>query len=110
MVNVGENLYRVLRPGDKPAKPTGIYYALVKRGRKQFRRSLKTSDRRLAERRLAEPPPIAEVVGGAATTTGQTDLKAVLGLLKVGADASNEGIYVGPSGRRLSGGCGQMDS
>ncbi len=31
-----------------------MYYALVKRGDKQFRRSLKTTDRKLAERRLAE--------------------------------------------------------
>jgi integrase len=48
------NLYRLLLPGDKPNKPTGFYYALVKRGGKQFRRSLKTADRKLAERRLAE--------------------------------------------------------
>jgi len=48
------NLYRLLLPGDKPNKPTGFYYALVKRGRKQFRRSLKTADHKLAERRLAE--------------------------------------------------------
>jgi integrase len=43
---VGENLYRL--------DSTGGYYALLKRGDKQFRRSLKTNDRRLAERRLAE--------------------------------------------------------
>ncbi len=43
---VGENLYRL---GKK-----GAYYALLKRGDKQFRRSLKTKDRKLAERRLAE--------------------------------------------------------
>ena len=54
LVNVGENLYRVQLPGDRPGKPTGVYYALVKRGGKQFRRCLKTSDRKLAERRLAE--------------------------------------------------------
>lgn len=39
------NLYRLLLPGDKPNKPTGFYYAAIKRGRKQFRRSLKTADR-----------------------------------------------------------------
>jgi integrase len=31
-----------------------MYYALVKRGRKQFRRSLKTTDRPLAQRKLAD--------------------------------------------------------
>ena len=43
---VAENLYRL--------ETSGGYYALVKRGNKQFRRSLKTKDRKLAERRLAE--------------------------------------------------------
>ena len=43
---VGENLYR--------HTPSGNYYALLKRGGKQFRRSLKTSDRALANRRLAD--------------------------------------------------------
>jgi integrase len=43
---VGENLYRL--------ETSGGYYALVKRGGKQFRRSLKTKDRKLAERRLNE--------------------------------------------------------
>lgn len=33
---------------------TGGYYALLKRGDKQFRRSLKTKDRKLAEHRLAD--------------------------------------------------------
>ena len=42
---VGENLYRHV--------PSGNYYALLKRGGKQFRRSLKTSDRALAQRRLS---------------------------------------------------------
>src|SRR5439155_23192841 len=44
--NVGENLYR--------HTPSGNYYALLKRGGKQFRRSLKTNDRTLANRRLAD--------------------------------------------------------
>ena len=43
---VAENLYRL--------EMTGGYYALLKRGDKQFRRSLKTKDRKLADRRLAE--------------------------------------------------------
>ena len=43
---VGENLYR--------HETTGGYYGLVKRGGKQFRRSLRTKDRKLAERRLAD--------------------------------------------------------
>ena len=42
---VGENLYRHV--------PSGNYYALLKRGGKQFRRSLKTTDRALAQRRLS---------------------------------------------------------
>ena len=43
---VGENLYRL--------QSTGTYYGLLKRASKQFRRSLKTTDRKLAEWRLAE--------------------------------------------------------
>ena len=44
--NVGENLYRL--------ESSGGYYALIKKGGKQFRRSLKTKDRKLAERKLKE--------------------------------------------------------
>ncbi|MBI4664418.1 MAG: tyrosine-type recombinase/integrase [Verrucomicrobia bacterium] len=43
---VAENLYRL--------ESSGGYYALVKKGGKQFRRSLKTKDRKLADRRLQE--------------------------------------------------------
>ena len=43
---VGENLYRL--------ESTGTYYGFLKRGGKQFRRSLKTTDRKLADRRLAD--------------------------------------------------------
>ena len=43
---VAENLYRL--------ESSGGYYALLKRADKQFRRSLKTKDRKLADRRLAE--------------------------------------------------------
>ena len=43
---VAECLYRRL--------PSGVYYALVKRAGKQYRRSLKTTDRKLAERTLSE--------------------------------------------------------
>ena len=42
---VAENLYR--------HKSSNKYYALLKRGGKQFRRSLKTTDRKLANSRLA---------------------------------------------------------
>ena len=42
---VGENLYRL--------KTTGTYYALFKRGGKQIRKSLKTTDKKLAKRRLS---------------------------------------------------------
>ena len=42
---VGPNLYRAT---------TGTYYLLVKRGGKQFRRSLRTTDQALAKRRLRE--------------------------------------------------------
>ena len=44
--NVGECLYR--------HTSTGGYYALVKRAGKQIRKSLKTTDRALAQRRLSE--------------------------------------------------------
>lgn len=43
---VAENLYRL--------ESSGGYYALLKRSDKQFRRSLRTKDRKLAERRLTE--------------------------------------------------------
>lgn len=43
---VAENLYR--------RASTKTYYALIKRGGKQFRRSLKTADRSLANRKLAD--------------------------------------------------------
>ena len=43
---VAENLYRL--------ETSGGYYALLKRADKQFRRSLRTKDRKLAERRLIE--------------------------------------------------------
>jgi len=43
------NLYRLLRPGDKPNKPTGAYYALIGSGRKQFV-SLPASFRRLIQK------------------------------------------------------------
>ncbi len=52
---VAENLYRL--------EQTSGYYALLKRGDKQFRRSLKTKDRKLADRRLAE---LREQVGSLA--------------------------------------------
>jgi hypothetical protein len=41
---VAENLYRL--------ESSGGYYALIQRSGKQFRRSLKTKDRKLADRRL----------------------------------------------------------
>jgi integrase len=50
---------------------SGIYYALIKRGGKQIRRSLKTSDRKLAERRLVE---FREKVGGLDATHGKVKL------------------------------------
>ena len=43
---VGENLYRL--------KTAGTYYALLKRGGKQIRKSLGTKDKELAIRKLAE--------------------------------------------------------
>ena len=57
---VAENLYRL--------ESSGGYYALLKRGGKQFRRSLKTKDRKLADRRLNE-------------------LRTKVGSLKISADA-----------------------
>ncbi len=60
MHKVAENLYR--------RESSGGYYALVKRTGKQFRRSLKTKDRKLAERRLG-------------------DLKGKIGALRISDDA-----------------------
>src|SRR5580658_79966 len=57
---VAENLYRL--------ESSNGYYALLKRGGKQFRRSLKTKDRKLADRRL-------------------TALRAKVGCLKISDDA-----------------------
>lgn len=45
-IYIGENLRR--------RNSSGVYYAFVKKGGKQFRRSLKTTDRQLANRRLAD--------------------------------------------------------
>lgn len=59
---VAENLYRL--------EQSGGYYALLKRGDKQFRRSLKTKDRKMAERRLAE----LRTQVGKLTTTGEARL------------------------------------
>jgi integrase len=50
---------------------SGIYYALIKRSGKQIRRSLKTPDRKLAERRLVE---FREKVGGLSSTRGKVQL------------------------------------
>jgi integrase len=55
---VAENLYRL--------ESSGGYYALLKRGGKQFRRSLKTRDRKLADRRLSE---LRAKVGGLRIST-----------------------------------------
>jgi len=57
---VAECLYR--------SNASGIYYALFKRGGKQIRKSLKTSDRRLAERLLLQ---LKEKVGGLQPTREQ---------------------------------------
>jgi integrase len=57
---VAENLYRL--------ESSSGYYALVKKGGKQFRRSLRTKDRKLADRRLKE-------------------LKEKIGILSVGDDS-----------------------
>jgi len=57
---VAENLYRL--------ESSDGYYVLLKRGGKQFRRSLKTKDRKLADRRL-------------------NDLRAKTGCLKISPEA-----------------------
>lgn len=59
---VAENLYRL--------EQSGGYYGLVKRSDKQFRRSLRTKDRKLAERRLAE----LRVQVGKLKTSGESRL------------------------------------
>lgn len=48
----GESLFRKVAENLYRHKSSDVYYALVKRGGKQFRRSLKTTDRKLADRRL----------------------------------------------------------
>src|SRR6058998_3929097 len=45
---VGESLYRYSR--------NGVYYARIKRGGKETKRSLRTIDRTLAQRRLRDTP------------------------------------------------------
>lgn len=57
----GENLYRY--------EPSGAHYARVKKGDKQFRRSLRTTDRKLAERRLIE---LRQQVGNLSTDENRT--------------------------------------
>ncbi|MEY4939267.1 MAG: hypothetical protein RIQ93_1002, partial [Verrucomicrobiota bacterium] len=54
---VGECLYR--------NESSGTYYGLVKKSGKQYRRSLKTKDRKLAERRLSD---FRQKVGGLSRT------------------------------------------
>lgn len=68
MRRVAENLYRL--------EPSGGYYALLKRGDKQFRQSLKTMDRKLAGRRL-------------------TELRAQAGNLTISEDARLRSLNVG---------------
>ncbi len=63
-VKVAENLYRY--------QPSGGYYALLKRGGKQIRRSLKTQERKLAERRLAD---LREKVDRIDTSKGKTKIE-----------------------------------
>ena len=46
LTNIGDNLYR--------SSKSGKYYAIFKRNGKQIRRSLKTTDKQLAQRKLAE--------------------------------------------------------
>src|SRR5262245_56072837 len=45
-VRVAQNLYRYVR--------TGTYYAFIKKSGRRLHRSLRTKDRKLAERRLAD--------------------------------------------------------
>lgn len=58
---VGECLYR--------NESSGIYYGLVKKAGKQYRRSLKTKERKLAERRLSD---FRQKVGGLSRTISAT--------------------------------------
>ena len=68
--NVGENLYRL--------ESSGGYYGLLKKGCKQFRRSLKTRDRKLAERRLKE---LKDKIGVLRVTEeANSDFKTLAGL------------------------------
>ena len=63
LTKVGECLYR--------NDSSGIYYALVKRSGKQFRKSLKSTDRALAQRRLVE---FREKVGRLSQTKGANQI------------------------------------
>src|SRR5207237_1427056 len=70
LLKVAENLYR--------NDASGIYYSLFKRGGKQFRKSLKTDDRKLAERRRDEErDKVGKLVstGDAKLTFGQVGEK-----------------------------------
>jgi hypothetical protein len=74
--NYCPNLYRRRLPTDKPNKPTGRYYALIKRGRKQFRRSLKTADRKLTQRRPGKATKSAITSQGVDDSRSWSDIVA----------------------------------
>src|ERR1043166_6968779 len=66
--HVGENLYR--------NQSSGIYYALFKRDGKQIRRSLKTCDKELARRKLADlREQVQRLTGDDAKTLPFTEYK-----------------------------------
>ena len=72
--NVAENLYRL--------ESSGGYYALIKKGGKQFRRSLKTKDRKLAERRLKELKEKMGVLRVTQDPHGDFNSMAIVGLTR----------------------------
>ena len=92
---VAENLYRL--------ESSGGYYALVKKGGKQFRRSLKTKDRKLADRPNAEfLTPLSKLartklpasVRSIAVSTSASNDKQRLGLSKTHEDGIFDEIHL----------------
>ena len=103
--NVGENLYR--------NRTSGIYYALFKRDGKQIRRSLRTTDRDIARRKLGElREQVARLTSHEAKTlpfaeykrderTGEFTDELIGGLAKRWFDVATAGLKPSSRSRRL---------
>jgi hypothetical protein len=90
---VGQCLYR--------SQQSGVYYAILKRGGKQIKRSLRTSDKALAKRRLADVSARAVKLthGGDSAMTfeelGKRWLRSVRAQMKPSSHKRQEGIVRG---------------